>query len=402
MKRQVNLQELVSELKTQTLQKRDLVIPASHLSMENGRIVIHNVSGNDALSKILYETGISQTGEGHLQRLVLDRLDTIDPHLIDKLGIPTKYFEKCDTEEDIALLDQNVNHWLRKLKGNYLLRTFVDKEESHGVARALLSDRFRTIDNYDVLLATLQAINEVKKETGIDIQLDDKGCDISDKRLTMRFIAPQVEIDAPQLLKNYRPNGGGSGVGNGIISGFSVSNSEVGAGQFSIAARVKILRCDNGMIITQESFKQRHLGAKMEEFQVWSEESRQKNLELVISQIKDSVKEYVSAECLGRVVAKLEEKAGYEVKHPVDCIKQVSQSIGISDEKADDILNIFMKSGDASAFGITQAFTLFAHTKGTAEEQFDIENRAMEVLESVEGFDKPLPKKTTKTQAQLN
>jgi hypothetical protein len=401
-KRQVDLKELVFELQSQNKQKRDIILPAKFLSMERGKIVVNNPSSNPELSKILYETGISETTEGHTQRLVLDRLNTIDPHLVGKLEIPTRYFDKCDNEEDIALLDANVNHWLQ-MDGNILLRTFVDKEGGTGVARALLSDKFRMIDNYDILLATLQAVEAVRKETGIDIQLDEKGADVSDKRLYLRFIAPQVEIDSPNLLKHYRPNGSRpSGVGNGIISGFAISNSEVGFGQFSIAARAKILVCGNGMVSTSEKFKQRHLGAKMEEFQVWSEESRTKNLELVIAQIKDSVREYVSADCLGRVVADLEAKAGYEVKHPGDCIKQVSQSIGISDDKADEILNMFIKSSDVSALGVVNAFTLYAHTKADADLQFDIENKAMEILETVEDFDKPLPKKTTKAAAQLN
>lgn len=402
MKRKVNLQELVTELKKQNLQKRDIVVPASYLSMENGQIIVNNPTANPELSKILYETGISETGEGNLQRLVLDRLETIDPHLVDKLGIPTKYFDKCDTEENLRLLDQNVNHWLGQLKGNYMLRTFVDKDEQKGVARALLSDRFRVIDNYDILLATLQAIAEVKKETGYDIQLDEQGADVSDKRLYLRFICPDVEIQAPQLLKNYRPNGQNTGRGNGIISGFIVSNSEVGGGQFSIAARAKILICDNGAMSTQEKFNQRHLGAKMEQFQTWSDESKQKNLELVIAQLKDSVREYVSPECLGRVVAHLEEKAGYEVKYPSDCVKQVTQSIGISEDKAEDILNMFIKSGDTSAFGVAQALTLYAHTKGDADLQYDMERQAMEVLDTIETFDKPLAKKVTSVQSQLN
>jgi hypothetical protein len=405
MKRQVDLPTLVAELKSQAMQKLDMVIPASHLSMVNGQIVVNNPSANPELSKILFETGISETGDG-LQKLKLDRLDTVNSHLIDKLGIPTKYFDKCDSPEHLALLDQNVSYWLKEAKKNFLLRMFVDKEQSKGVVRAFLSDSFKAIDNYDILLATLQAINEVKRDSGIDIKIDDKGCDISDKRVYLRFIAPQIEIDAPKLISKYRPNGSRpGGVGNGIVSGFSISNSEVGAGQFSIAARLKILVCENGMTSTDEKFNQRHLGAKMDEFQttVWTEETKQKNMELIICQIKDSIKEYITPECLGRQIAAIEAKAGYEVKHPADCIKQITQSLNMSEEKADDILNTFIKSGDTSAFGITQAFTLYAHTNGSADEQFDIERQAMAVLESVEAFDKPITKKlTVKQAAQLN
>lgn len=397
MKRHIDIQELVSELKKENLLKRDFVIPSANLSMRDGKIVIANHSKNPDLDKILYECGISSVASG-THEIVLDRLDTIDPHLIDKLSIPTKYFDKMDTPEDIAALDYNVTYWFQRAKCNYLLRTFIDKAEETGVARAMLSDRFKTIDNYDVMLATLQAV----KETGLKIDID--GCDLSDKRMYIRFVCPEIEIQAPELIKNYRPNGQTNKVGDGIVSGFVISNSEVGAGQFSIAARAKVLVCGNGMISTTEKYNQRHLGSKIGEFETiqWSEDTKQKNLELIISQIKDSIKEYVSEDCLGRQIKNLMEKGGYEVKHPVECIQQVTSSLGISEEKSADILSFFIKSGDTTAFGVSQALTLFAHTKGDADEQFDMERQAVDILDTIKEFDKPVVRKSVKSQTVLN
>lgn len=397
MKRQVELPALVAELQQQNLQKRDMVVPAKTISMEDGKIIISNPDRIPELDKLLYDTGISSVGDS--QRIVLSCLETIDAHLAEKLGIPSRYFQKM-REGHSALLDQNVTYWLQRANNNFLLRSFVDKENESGVARALLSDRFRTIDNYDVLLATLQAI----RETGLNIQIDHKGCDITDKRLYLRFICPEIEIQAPELLKNYHPGGRPNTAGNGVISGFVISNSEVGAGALTIAARAKILACSNGLIKTDEKYNQRHLGAKMEEFSsvTWSEETKEKNLELIVSQIRDTIKHFVSEDFLGRHISEVIQKGTKELQHPMDTVKAVSTSLGFSEQKANNILDLFIKSGDLTGFGVTQAMTLYAHTQPNADDQFELEKQAAEVLEHIDEFDKPLPKKAVKTQEKLN
>lgn len=399
MKRHINISELVQELKKENLLKKDFVLPSTNLSLRDGKLIVSNHSKNPELDKILFECGIGSVETG-THEISLERLSTIDPHLIEKLGIPTKYFDKCDTPADMEALDYNVSYWLRKANCNYLLRTFIDKSEESGVARAMLSDRFKTIDNFDIMLATLQAV----KETGLKIEIDEAGCDLSDKRMYIRFICPEIEIKAPELLKGYRPNGEQNNAGDGIISGFVISNSEVGAGQFSIAARCKILACENGMISTSEKYNQRHLGSKMGEFETiqWSEDTKQKNLELIIAQIKDSVKYYVSEDCLGKQIKDLMEKGSYELKNPVECIQQVTSSLSISEEKSADILSMFIKSGDTTAFGVAQSLTLFSHTKGTADEQWEFEKAAVKILDVIKDFDKPQVRKSVKKQASLN
>lgn len=397
MKRHINLPELVQELQNENLKKRDFILPSDCLSMENGKFIISNCKNNEELGKILNETGIDYVDSNH--SIALDCLDTMKSHLAEKLNIPSRYYQRMD-KEALGLLDHNVTHWLRKANQNYMVRSFIDKNEEKGVARAILSDRFKVIDNYDILLAALSAI----KETGLNIQLDSQGADISEKCLYLRFICPDIEIQAPELLRNYRPNGEKSKCGDGIISGFTISNSEVGAGALTIAARAVILACDNGMVKTDEKFHQRHLGARMEEFSTiqWSEDTKQKNLELIINQIKDSIKHFVSEQFLGEFVMDLINKGKNQVENPADCIKNVSNTMGFTEEQANDILSIFIKSGDTSAFGVTQALTYYAGRQEDPDLQWEIEKNAIAILDEIKTYDKPIAKKSVKTQAQLN
>lgn len=408
IKRQVELRELITELQKENMQKRDFVLPAKCISMVNGKIVVTNNTNSDSLKNILKECGIGHSNDlQSSDKMELSCLEVMHTHLQDKLNIPTKYYNRMLSKDDKSLLDYNVSHWLQESKSNHLLRCFVDKEEKKGYARALLSDRFKIIDNYDIMLTVLAAI----KESGLNIIIDEErdergqtGCDLTDKSMYLRFVCPDIQIDSPELVRMYRPNGTDNQVGNGIISGFVIKNSEVGMGQFSIAPRAKVKVCSNGLFRTNEDFAKTHLGAKMEQYTTieWSDETKQKNLELIIAQVKDAIKTYVSEGYLGNTVKYFEEN-NKQLEYPMDAIKAVTVSLKINEDKANDIINSFMKSGDSTAFGITQAITLFAHTKSEdADEQYELENKAMEVFENIDIYDKPLPKKTTQTQMEMN
>jgi len=301
------------------------------------------------------------------------------------LDIPKKYYDRMlGSTKYHHILDYNVTSWFGdKNENNFLLRTFIDKEGKKGIARAILSDRYNILDNYDVMLATLDAI----RESGINVQIESG--DITDTKFYMRFICPDIEMDAPDILKNYRVPDGTKG-SNGIISGFVISNSETGNGKFSISPRAVVLACRNGMIFKNDAFQKTHLGAKMEEFTTidWSEETRQKNYELVCSQVKDAIKYYASEEYLGAKIHELTEKGNKELNHPIETIKNVSKHLSISDEKESSILNYFIKSGDTNAFGVTQALTYFAQHNASPEERYEIEKESVVILDSIEEFDK--------------
>jgi len=397
-KRKSSLQELVTELQSENLQKRDMVIPAKCLTMENGKLKVFNCGNSQELEKILSETGIHST-ESADTSIALECMETADQHIAEKLGIPNKYYQRM-REDSIELLDNNVAHWLDRSKNNYLLRTFVDKEQKQGFARALLSDRFKTIDNYDILLTVLEAV----RESGLNIQIDADSCDLSEKRMYVRFICPEVEIQAPEILKNYRPDGKPNEAGTGIISGFVISNSEVGHGSFSISPRAVVLACRNGMVRPSDKFAQRHLGAKMDEYESinWSQETKQKNLELILNQVKDYIKRFTSEEYLGLMVRDTIEKGSKELQNPMDCIKAVTQSLEISEDKQNSILNFFIKSGDLTGFGVQQAITLYAGKTENPDEQYELEEVAANILDNITVYDRPLAKKSTKSQAKLN
>lgn len=394
----LSLQEIVEALQTQNLLKQDFVVPSKYLRMDNTNLIVLNEEKLDSLSKLLIETGIA-VNEHDAEKIELAVLDCCHTQIGQRLDIPKKYYDKMlgNTMAN-HILDYNVTNWFRlRNENNFLLRTFIDKEEKTGIARAILSDRYNVLDNYDVMLATLDAI----RESGINVEIESG--DITDTKFYMRFVCPDIELDASDILKNYRVPDGSKG-SNGIISGFVISNSETGNGKFSISPRAVVLACRNGMIFKNDAFQKTHLGSKMEEFTTidWSEETRQKNYELVCSQVKDAIKYYASEEYLGAKIHELIEKGNKELNHPIETIKNVSKHLSISEEKESSILNYFIKSGDTNAFGVTQALTYFAQHNASPEERYEIETESVMILDSIEEFDKVEIKRVVPSFINMN
>ena len=394
----LSLQEIVEALQTQNLLKQDFVVPSKYIKMFNSSLIVLNESKLDSLSKLLIDTGIA-VNENDLDKIELAVLDCCHSQIASRLDIPKKYYDKMLSDKKYHhILDYNVTNWLyEKNENNFLLRTFIDKDEKTGIARAILSDRYNVLDNYDVMLATLDAI----RESGINVQIESG--DITDTKFYMRFVCPDIEMDAPDILKNYKLPDGSKG-GNGIISGFVISNSETGNGKFSISPRAVVLACRNGMIFKNDAFQKTHLGAKMEEYTTidWSQETRQKNYELVCSQVKDAIKFYASEEFLGAKIHELMEEGHRELNHPIETIKNVSKHLSISEDKESSILNYFIKSGDTNAFGVTQALTYYAQHNASPEERYEIETESVLILDLIEEFDKVDIKRVVPSTIILN
>jgi hypothetical protein len=394
----LSLQQIVEQLQKQNLLKQDFVVPSKYLKMNESNLIVINESKLDSLSKLLLDTGIA-VNENELEKIELAVLDCCHSQIGTRLDIPKKYYDKMLCNERYHhILDYNVTNWFsEKNENNFLLRTFIDKEQKTGIARAILSDRYNVLDNYDVMLATLDAI----RESGINVQIESG--DITDTKFYMRFVCPDIELDAPEILKNYRLPDGTKG-SNGIISGFVISNSETGNGKFSISPRAVVLACRNGMIFKNDAFQKTHLGSKMEEYHTidWSEETRQKNYELVCSQVKDAIKYYASEEYLGAKIHDLMEKGNKELNHPIETIKNVSKHLSISEEKESSILNYFIKSGDTNAFGVTQALTYFAQHNASPEERYELETESVLILDSIEEFDKADIKRVVPSIINMN
>ncbi len=357
---------LITTLELQKVQKRDFIVPASQLRYTpEGRMIIEAKQGStDQRGNWLNDICHSQVA--------------------DKLGIPVAYYKKMMASHP-DLLAQNVNGWLQKSTSKYLMRTFEIDPEQPGTARAFLSDRYQILDNYDVLLAALEAI----KKMGVQVQITK--AQVSESRMYLHITCPELEVNAEAFLKGYMKEEGAA-AGNGIITGFVLTNSEVGLGTFEIRPRATILKCTNGLIGTDDRFRRVHLGGKLEEGEVeWSERTKQKNYELIISQTQDAVKTFLSKDYLNGMIRKLAEAHQIKLENPMDTVHNVCRELSITEEHKKDILSFFLSDGDHRASGVFNAITRQAQNMN-CDAQFEVECGIGKLLPNIQKFDKPFGK----------
>lgn len=393
--RNANLRELAEALKDQQTRAVDVVVPAPQMSMQDGALVVTGATSMD-------ENGVeSHDGLYKLTSVGMEGVASIT-------DIPIKYVRRLATVQPL-LLDVNVNGWLHHesmAEKTHLYRLLKNpagnptSDGFDGVVRAVLSDRYRTIDNFDILMATLSGMQAGGIERPI-VQAD-----LTERRMVLRVTAPGIALLAPELLKDYRSPWGGAPALPGwtpdqvrraanaegsafepgkepiVFAGFEVTNSETGGGAFRITPRLEVMVCRNGLTIRADMSREIHLGGKLDSGLVeWSEGTRQANIQLVMAQTSDVVRSFLSADYVGAKVKDLEAEAGVEVapsKAP-EVLTTVGKKLRWTQDQQDSILDFFMEGGQFNAGGVMQAVTAFAQTL-PGDDAYEIEGQAVEVL----------------------
>jgi hypothetical protein len=142
--------------------------------------------------------------------------------LSDKVQIPQKYYGRMIEAKNFDLLAENVNAWL-PTEDKRMIRIL------DGNIRAILSDRYRVLDNFDLVFL---ALDEFAKA----------GADVHKLNLTESHLF--VKAVTPKLQGEIRP-------GDVIQGGLIIKNSEVGASRFAVEPFVLRLKCANGLVISQ-------------------------------------------------------------------------------------------------------------------------------------------------------
>ena len=369
--RNATLGDLASILREQQARKVDIVTPAPALSSEGG---VWKVDGADPII----------TAEGVTSSAGLYRPTKVaDEGIAGRLGIPTGYLRRM-REERPDLYDANVNGWLHgdgsEESGpdprSFLVRGFRVEGEA-GIARALLSDRYRIVDHLDVLTAALDGV----RQAGADVEIE--ACDLTDRRMMVRIASPEIRELAPDILGNYRsPFTGATGADNPVISaGFVLSNSETGGGAFTLTPRLRVEVCKNGMTIAKDALRSVHLGGKMDDGVIrWSDETQQKNLDLVTAQARDAVSTFLDVEYVRAKIQQIREAAGRPVDEPAKAVQHIATTLRIGADAADPILDHFIRGGDTTAGGMMNAVTSYAQTLDDADAAAEVEAAAFDAL----------------------
>jgi hypothetical protein len=334
MKKGRTLPDLAAELQRQIETKADYVADTRRVQFttgSDGSILTLDDARDDGLE------GYRVTEYAHGQ-------------IAERVGIPKKYYDRM-RETAPAMLDKNVNYWLWHEPENRLIRTL------DGKARAVLSDRFQRIDNYDIAEVVLPILGRIP---GMEIV----SCELTETRMyvkaTLPFEAPiQLSEEAVNSGWLSREQVGDLEVGDVIRAGIMFKNSEVGAGKFEIAPFTVVLGCKNGMTVVKYGQSRVHLGARQETGYVkFSDQTVAAQDEAFRLGIRDTVEQIATQEAFDRLVADMKHLPQFKVEASAPAvIEKLAQKHELTEGEKESVLDHLIRGGDLTAWGYVQAVT---------------------------------------------
>lgn len=336
-----NFGEVLSTIQTQSKLKHDFLVPGSYMKMDP-------FSNNLTFSSSQKEVSFVPNKTFHGQ-------------MSDALGIPRKYYDKMLSEEK-NLLAVNTNTWLGKDKRNFLVRTLANQENSSLTGRAFLSDRYRRIDNPEVVTHLLPSIMGID---GIQVM----SCNISDDYLYIKIVNKKVEGEVV--------------VGDCVQAGIVISNSEVGLGSIMVQPLLYRLVCTNGMIINELGTKKYHVGKRIEEgeFGLFSDETIAADNEAFFLKLRDTALSALSQAGFNKALDILKEKAGIEITgKPKEVIELTQKQYGFTNEESDRILEHFLRDNDNSLYGLANAVTRTSQDVDSYQRATELESLGWDIL----------------------
>jgi len=298
--RDVEVSTLVSNLHMHELKKRDIIVEPKQLSMEDADLIVTNIREHFSEAerdRLSYELGTNVT-RSRLTHISHGQLAT-------KLDIPRGYYNRV-LGSSYDLLDRNVNHWLDNLAqlheennrlSNIMLRLFVPQPgETMPTVRAVLSDRYRIIDDFDVLASA----SSVMQQNDIKIN----SCDRDERSLYLRAESNIADVDATELMQAHsQMTGEERGEQHVAKAGFVVINSETGHNTFKIVPRIVLQ--PSGIALTRKSdaLSKRHSGPQMPVGLVdFSSEEQETERRLIAEKTREAVSEFASEDYVQEVI----------------------------------------------------------------------------------------------------
>ena len=330
------IEKLYDELDRQREARTDLIANTKNLMVNStrGTSLISVATDNDVLSYAVSEVAHRQIAE--------------------RLNIPYKYYERMRLDYP-ELLDQNINGWLARTPEKRMLRTL------DGKLRAFLSDRYRRLDNLELVDHVLPVLAEMK---GCEIV----SCDVTETHLYLKIINKALKTEVIP--------------GDVVQAGFVISNSEIGLGALKVEPLVYRLICKNGMISKDYSHKKYHTGRQVDDtdnaYELYSDATLEADDKAYFLKVQDIVKAAVDETKFALTVDKL--RASMEIptaNNPVETVEILGDRYLLNKNERGSILRNFIMGNDLSHYGLVNAVT-------RASQDIEDYNRATE-LERIGG-----------------
>ena len=307
-----SLSSITTELERQLATKQDMIVPTPlmhHITSENGTSVL-NIETHDGVRTF-------RTTENCRRQLA------------DRLKIPFAYFERMRTDQP-ALLDRNIDTWLHAQPEQRMVRTL------DGNARAFLSDRYRRLDNYDLLAHVYPMLRELP---GARVE----SCEVTDSRMYLKVVTSRVQFElAP---------------GDVVHAGVVISNSETGQGSLSVSPLIFRLLCRNGLIAADQSMRKTHIGRMSEtspdEVTIFKDDTLAADDAAFFLKVRDTVQAAVSQATFSLIAERMRKTMGIKlVGDPVKSVERLAVKYLLQEHEKAGVLRALIKDGDLTGFGL--------------------------------------------------
>ena len=333
MKSGSTLVNLAIELERQLGTKKDLVMASSLLT--------HRTDAEGKSSVLITEPGekIQRYGITELARR----------QLAEKLKIPFNYFERMRVFQS-ALLDENVNTWLGADPERRLIRTL------DGNVRAVLSDRYRRLDNYDLADHVLPMLERLPDARFESVQL-------TATRMYLKVVTPRVKYEiAP---------------GDFVQAGVVVTNSEVGHGTLSVQPLIFRLICGNGLIASDRSLRKTHIGRVLETTEsniVFRDDTLFAEDKALFLKVRDVVEEAVSEVSFRILAEKMQKTVGIKLSgDPIKTVEVLADRYALNESERTGVLRRLITDGDLTGYGLVNAVTAYSQELENYDRATDFE-----------------------------
>jgi hypothetical protein len=267
-----------------------------------------------------------------------------------RLNIPKRYYDRMRSTAP-SLLERNVRHWFLNEPERRMVRTL------DGEARAYLSDRYRRLDDYDLMQAVLPVFEEIQ---GLQFHV----ASLTPTNLYVRALLPGLEREIV--------------LGDVVQAGVEIRNSEVGSGALQVTPFIWRLACLNGMVIADAALRKYHTGRKVttieEDLSIYSDETLKLDDRAFFSKVRDMVRAALSETQFELIVGQLRAAAtGVAIVNPVAAVERLDKTFGLSDTEQEDIVHHLARGLDLSAWGAVNAVTATAKLTSTFTRQVELE-----------------------------
>lgn len=333
MKTGKTLVELATEIERRKDAKKDFIAPVGRIEMVTGD------GGAAPIPMLMLDGNILQSFEVN---------KPAHNQIAQYLGIPSQYYQRM-AEADPKLLATNVNRWLHDSdlkKDKRMVRTL------DGRVRALLSDRYRMIENDLIAEAVLPLL--------MDRDMQIVSAEITETRLYIKAVDNKIQKDIPT---GARMGDGSHHIFDTLSPAIVFGNSETGHGSYFVEAGIWTRACTN-MAIFGAKMRKYHVGARAElsddVYALLTDNTRKLSDAALMGQLRDIVAGSLDALQFDSNVKQLQESAEAKIDGDasvVQVIDNVGKRFGLAEGEKNGILQRLIEGGDLTRYGLHGAIT---------------------------------------------